>query len=359
MKKILVSILIFLFTCTAYAGELVSEQTQDTTPDLTDLLYFEKADNSDGLYSTLGQLLNAATDLNASGDVTDDSHNHIFSNIDATTSANWAGRFSDETGTDKFVLNDSPTFVDDITVTKIIGTAGNTIAIKIPAGYTFQVLDGSDVTIHEINTDGLINPGASLATVLFADDDAVGSAAVDEYAAKLEGNLETVGDGSEDGSLKIKIRVDGSDTLVDYAEFDGNTKVVTLGDDTAAMELDASAVTSTATLSAGVPTYTDTNGFTMSTAQAYGYVHYLTTAGQEVDLPAVAAGMQFTIESHFAGEMLIDPNGTEQIKLDGGTALTAGYRIASPGAAGDVAVCTYFSAGVWSCITNSWTDKGS
>jgi hypothetical protein len=193
------------------------------------LLYFEKADNSDGLYSTLGQLLNAANDLNASGDVADDSHSHVYSDTDATTSANWAGRFTDEEGTGKFVLNDSPTFVDDITVTKIIGTAGNTIVIKIPSGYTFAVTDSSDVTKFEVNEDGLINPGASLPSALFADDDAVGSAAIDEYAAKLEGNLEDTGDGTEDGSLKVKIRVGGSDTLVDYAVFNGNTAEIDIG----------------------------------------------------------------------------------------------------------------------------------
>jgi hypothetical protein len=43
----------------ALAGELISEQTQDTTPATTDLLLFEKADNSDFLYSTLQQAITA------------------------------------------------------------------------------------------------------------------------------------------------------------------------------------------------------------------------------------------------------------------------------------------------------------
>lgn len=43
--------------------------------------------------------------------VVDDSHNHVYSNIDATTSANWATRFTDETGTGSFVLATSPTLV--------------------------------------------------------------------------------------------------------------------------------------------------------------------------------------------------------------------------------------------------------
>ncbi|TET75148.1 MAG: hypothetical protein E3J56_00980 [Candidatus Aminicenantes bacterium] len=52
----------------------------------------------------------------ASPSVDDDSHNHIYSNIDATTSANWASRVSDETGTGKWVFATNPTFLTGITV---------------------------------------------------------------------------------------------------------------------------------------------------------------------------------------------------------------------------------------------------
>ena len=52
----------------------------------------------------------------AAPSVDDDSHNHVYSNIDETTSSNWIGRVSDETGTGKWVFGTSPTFTTGITV---------------------------------------------------------------------------------------------------------------------------------------------------------------------------------------------------------------------------------------------------
>ncbi len=87
--------------------------------------------------SALGLLTENQT-ITLSGDVTgsgttaittavvDDSHNHVYSNIDATTSANWAGRITDETGTGLFVLATSPTFTTDIRTPKVIGGTATT-----------------------------------------------------------------------------------------------------------------------------------------------------------------------------------------------------------------------------------------
>lgn len=59
--------------------------------------------------------------------VVDDLHDHVYSNIDATTSANWATRVSDETGTGKWVFATSPTFTG-----KIVADSGffGTIALQ-------------------------------------------------------------------------------------------------------------------------------------------------------------------------------------------------------------------------------------
>jgi len=63
---------IFIFFCfllsinIALAGELISEQTQDTTPSTTDLVLLEKADNSDFLYSTIAELMAVGNALTAS-----------------------------------------------------------------------------------------------------------------------------------------------------------------------------------------------------------------------------------------------------------------------------------------------------
>ena len=106
-----------------------------------------------------------------------------------------------------------------------------------------------------------------------------------------------------------------------------------------------------------VNTVTDANGFTMTAAQGYGYVVYATGAGTIV-MPAAVAGMQFTVECHAAAAVVLNPDATgteDTIRLDG-TALAVGDSITSLSAAGDIAVCTYYAADTWSCITNGWTD---
>jgi hypothetical protein len=109
--------------------------------------------------------------------------------------------------------------------------------------------------------------------------------------------------------------------------------------------------------SGGVPTVTDVDGFTMTAAQGRGYVIYATGAGTIVMNP-VLPGDQFTVECHAAAAVVLNPDasGTEDtIRLDG-AALSTGDSITSDSAAGDVAVCTYYAADTWSCITNGWAD---
>ncbi len=119
-------------------------------------------------------------------------------------------------------------------------------------------------------------------------------------------------------------------------------------------------IASTKVITGLVGTVTDVDGFTMSALQGRGYVVYATGAGTIVMPPAVA-GANFSVEVHAAAAVVLDPDasGTEDtIRLDG-VALTQGFSITSTSTAGDIAVCTYFAADVWSCITNGWTDTGS
>ena len=104
-------------------------------------------------------------------------------------------------------------------------------------------------------------------------------------------------------------------------------------------------------------TVTDADGFTMTAVQGFGYVVFATGAGTIVMPPAVA-GANFSVECHAAAAVVLNPDasGTEDtIRLDG-TALAQGDSITSGSAVGDLAVCTYYAADTWSCITNSWTD---
>jgi len=58
-KKLLIIIFCLFFAWSAYGGELISEQTQDTTPAANDLLMGELANNSDFIYFTNQQLFTA------------------------------------------------------------------------------------------------------------------------------------------------------------------------------------------------------------------------------------------------------------------------------------------------------------
>lgn len=113
----------------------------------------------------------------------------------------------------------------------------------------------------------------------------------------------------------------------------------------------------TGAITGGVSTVTDADGFTMTALQGRGYVVYATGAGTIVMPPAVA-GANFVVECHAAAAVVLNPDasGTEDtIRLDG-TALAQGDSITSTSTLGDIAVCTYYAADTWSCLTNSWTD---
>lgn len=88
-------------------------------------------------------------------------------------------------------------------------------------------------------------------------------------------------------------------------------------------------------------------------AEPYGGVIYQSSTGV-ISLPVIAIGMSLSVIMTAAVVGTIDPDGTEKILLDGVDA-GAGVTIVSPGAVGDIAVLTYYGAGVWYASTNSWT----
>ena len=105
--------------------------------------------------------------------VNDDSHNHIYSNIDQTTSANWINQVSDPTGTGSWVFSIAPSFtlvplfdsaqfdgnvdidsldvngVSDFTGTITVGTVAG--AIDMGAATSLEVPNGDNPTV---NADG-------------------------------------------------------------------------------------------------------------------------------------------------------------------------------------------------------------
>jgi len=97
------------------------------------------------------------------------------------------------------------------------------------------------------------------------------------------------------------------------------------------------------------PTIGDPDAWTMSGAGMYGGIWIANATGTGA-LDAVAAGMNFTVKARGAVVPTLDPNGTEEIYLNG-TSCGAGVTIVGSGAAGDSAVCEYNAASTWDCIS--------
>lgn len=107
-------------------------------------------------------VMNSDASIGADGALTvaDDSHNHIYSNIDPTTSVNWANQFTDETGTGYFVLSGSPTFTTKITSPIILG------GIETTSSLTLQATSGVGTTGSDIHFKVGDNGGNEAITIL-------------------------------------------------------------------------------------------------------------------------------------------------------------------------------------------------
>ncbi|MBA7639056.1 hypothetical protein ES703_46712 [subsurface metagenome] len=95
-------------------NNLACEADDDTTYTAGDALTLTGTEfDFDGGASPSGDL--GGTWANPSVD--DDSHAHIYSNIDATTSANWDTRVTDDVGSGYWVFNNAPSFTGETSVT--------------------------------------------------------------------------------------------------------------------------------------------------------------------------------------------------------------------------------------------------
>jgi hypothetical protein len=84
--------------------------------------------------------------------VVDDSHNHIYSNIDATTSANWDDQVTDETGTGgAWVFANSPSITSPTIVTSI-NLPSN--AVDASGELASNVIDSTKVVANSLSMSG-------------------------------------------------------------------------------------------------------------------------------------------------------------------------------------------------------------
>lgn len=100
---------------------------------------------------------------------------------------------------------------------------------------------------------------------------------------------------------------------------------------------------------------------TTSALEAYGGIIYV-TAACTITLPAVVAGMNFTIITVGAVAVHADPNAADKMILDGVT-LDDGDKATNTSASGDIIHFAYYSADGWYATSygatgGAWTDGG-
>jgi hypothetical protein len=104
-----------------------------------------------------------------------------------------------------------------------------------------------------------------------------------------------------------------------------------------------------------VKTYTEliSGDHTLTAAECYGSVYYV-NAACTITLPAIAEGMATEFICKTADAVVLDPNASDLINLDG-VVLSDGSPITSTSSSGDLARVTYMDATGWYAATNGWT----
>jgi hypothetical protein len=103
----------------------------------------------------------------------------------------------------------------------------------------------------------------------------------------------------------------------------------------------------------GTPNTISSTPTTLTVAQCLGFIHYVTVAGvTTINLPAVSTvidGSYVTIYMTTAYQLIIDPNASDRIKLDG-VDLSDGYKIASDSRVGNFVSLHKDSSNGWTVM---------
>jgi hypothetical protein len=162
-----------------------------------------------------------------------------------------------------------------------------------------------------------------------------------------------------DGELRILGAGAGSDESL-YINLDDTSDSIVVSSGSGATQIDFSALNlvTTGYVSGAVQTVKDDD--TLAAGQCYGLLDWLSGGAETVTLPAAVVGMNVLIYASDATVKHIDPNGTDTIVLTT-AALTAGYQIESPGAAGDFIALVCFTANQWTAMGRSgvWITHGA
>ena len=160
------------------------------------------------------------------------------------------------------------------------------------------------------------------------------------------------------GSLTILGLGDGQDedVKIDLNSTANTIEITSPASSATTIDINTLNLVSTGTISGGIPSTTDADGMNITAAQAYGYMHFAGGAGTW-NLPAVATGMSLCVYSTTAAAVVINPDNSDRIILNG-TALADGDSITSASGAGDFICLMADSSAGWVTLGRSgtWTD---
>jgi len=151
-----------------------------------------------------------------------------------------------------------------------------------------------------------------------------------------------------DGTDTFKLEGDGDGLDIQITSYTANLGGVST------YNLGTMDVTTTGEMLGGVTTYIVASGTTLNASQMYNSIVYVTGAAM-IGLSSVADGMNVTVISTGANTVRVNPDDSDLFIADG-TAGSDGDAITSTGAAGDMAVITYYNATGFYAATNGWTN---
>lgn len=237
----------------------------------------------------------------------------------------WAQTWND--GSDTFVG-----FQMDITDT---ASAAGSLLMDLQVGST---------TLFSVGKTGIINTAVGL--------DGIGAVDLDYGSADVTDHT-FITDGTGNGEIVLPDDSIGADEILDDA-----IVATHMGDADHGQVAWSSGVASVQGHTRFIEKHGTTH--TLTAAECYGAVYYITASGVTLTLPAAADGMSIRVICTTANVGIIDANASDLIILDG-TALDDGDSIDSAGAAGDVVDLHYYDSTGWFAvsISGTWVDGGA